>query len=213
MGLETARQRRYHACGNDQLIMRLSNQSHHLPPPATRRQRFVNRVLDFGRWIVEREELPRDHEAAPVRPGGFSAIGWLGSPEPLASHEETEGHHRGSLRWVASRDTLPSLLEPAHPRRAFFTWLGSSEPLPELSDTPNRRRDTLRWLASRDPLPEVPQRSDRRREMPTWLFSREQLPVLPGQNHPPAPSFFRWLVTSEALEMPQSPNYQGGPRP
>ena len=147
---------------------------HGLPPTRTRRPRFVRRLLVFGRWIVEREELPRDEEETSIRRTGPSPIGWLASPDPLPSRTDSPPRRRGFLRWLASRDPLPSRLDSPRRRLGFPPWVVSRDQLPSLSDSPH------------------PQRG-----FPAWLTAREQLPAESPERTPASRSIFRWLLTSE----------------
>jgi len=167
------------------------------PPAAAGRRRFWRKLLAFGRWIVERDELPRDEEVAPTRRTGPSPFGWLASPEPLPIHSDSPPRRRGLLRWLASPEPLPSHSDSRPRRRGFVTWLVSRDPLPSRTDSPSGGPGFLTWLASRDPLPSHCDSPQRHAGFLAWLTAREEPPTGSPDRTTASRSFLRWLLTSE----------------
>ncbi len=151
MGLETVRLRRYHNCGNAHLITNgFDSEVRPSPPTASGRRHFWQSCLMFGRWLLERDELPAAAERSPNRLAMQAQIRRLASNEPPPSHRHPR-QFRNPLIWLASRDALPRA--PARPRRhgGPISWLFSLEQLPtEPPDNNPPARFFFRWLFTLD---------------------------------------------------------------
>ena len=144
------------------------------PHMAAGRSRFWEQLLAFGRWIAERDELPRDEEEAPAGPTGSPPFTWLTAADPLPSCTEYSFRHRGFFRWLVSRDSLPSRV-----------------------GSPRDQRGVRRWLASPDQLPRLEEGQHRHQGFFAWLAAGQQLPSRPPTDDSAPRSFLRWLLTSE----------------
>ena len=144
------------------------------PPAAAERPRLWRRFLEFGQWIVDRDELPRDEKESSTQNTGPTPVAWLASPDPLPSRTDSPPRRRGFLRWLASRD-----------------------PLPSRSESPRRHTDFLHWLASRDPLPNRFVSPHRHPGFLGWLTAREEPPAESSARTPASRSLLRWLLSSE----------------
>ena len=116
------------------------------PPAASERLRFWRRLLVFGRWIVERDELPRDDEPL-IQSSKSSPVVWLTSPDLLPNRTCPGLSRLGFLPWLASRNRLPDHLEAPRPEPGFLGWVTAREDLPTVSieQTP-APRSLFRWL-------------------------------------------------------------------
>ena len=117
------------------------------PPAAAGRLRFWRRLLVFGKWIIEREEVPRGHEQRSLQRLRSSPLAWLTSPDLLPNRACSGLSRLGFLPWLASRDRLPDHLEAPLHEPGFLGWVTAREDLPAVSteQTPVPR-SLFRWL-------------------------------------------------------------------
>jgi hypothetical protein len=121
-------------------------------PAGAKRPLTWRQLLVFGRWIVEREELPPPREGASTRRTGLPPFRWLASADPLPDRSDSQRHRPSLLPWLASRDRLPSRPVSPHRQSGLFSWLVFREQLPtESSDHTPAPRTFLRWLFTLDP--------------------------------------------------------------
>ena len=143
------------------------------PPAAARRSRFWRQLLVYGKWIDERERLPRDDEPS-IQRIGASPMAWLTSPDQLPNRTGSGFGQRGLVPWLASREQLPKPTPSVFSQRGFVPWLASREQVPNLSESPRSRYGVLGWVTA-----------------------REDLPTASSERTPPSRSIFRWLLTTE----------------
>ena len=121
-------------------------------PAGAGRLQIWRRLLVFGRWIVEREELPRNREGTPTRRTAQAPFRWLASADSLPDRADSPRHRRSFLPWLASPEVLPSRAASPRSQLGFIAWLTSREPLPaEPSDHTPAPRTFLQWLLTSDP--------------------------------------------------------------
>lgn len=117
------------------------------PRATAGRNRILRQLLAFGKWIVERGELPRGDDEPSTQRVGASPLAWLTSSDHLPHVTGSGLDRRAFGPWLASRDHLPESSEPPRPERGFLGWLTARENLPTASSerTPGSR-SILRWL-------------------------------------------------------------------
>ena len=121
------------------------------PRATAGRSRFWRQLLVFGRWVTEREELPRDADEPSTQRHGASPLVWLTAPDHLPNRASLEVGRRGLIPWLVSRDQLPNRSEPRGSERGFLGWVTSRENLPKLSsERAPESRSFFRWLLTSD---------------------------------------------------------------
>lgn len=119
---------------------------------AAGRSRFWRQLLQFGTWIVTREQLPRNDDEPSTPRIGASPLAWLASPNALPERSPSAPGRRGMLPWLASRDHLPDRPQAVRPGSGFFRWVTAREDLPPASsERLPGRHSFFRWLLSSEP--------------------------------------------------------------
>ena len=135
-------------------------------PAGTKRSRRFRRLLAFGKWIAEREQLPDVETGIPDRPAGRSVIDWLTSADSLPDRRPSGPNSRTMLFWLGSQDPLPSQPQRSRRRSGFFSWLASRERLPaDAAHNTPKPQSFLRWLLTSKSL-ERPSAHESPKEVP-----------------------------------------------
>lgn len=123
------------------------------PPAGAKRIRAWQQLLEFGKWVVEGEELPRDDVEPSTQLNGASPLSWLVSTDVLPNRTVPAPGSLGFLPWLVSGDHLPGGWIAPRPEPGFLRWVASREDLPATSsDQLPAPRSFLRWLLSSEHL-------------------------------------------------------------
>jgi hypothetical protein len=122
------------------------------PSAATGPRRLMLRLLDFGRWLIEPERLPKSEERPSRRLTASGPLSWIAPTDRLPNRADAQRDQQHLLSWLASLDELPTLPSPPRPRRGVVRRLIEREQLPTMtSDAHSTPRSFFRWLLTTDP--------------------------------------------------------------
>lgn len=109
------------------------------------------RLLDFGRWLIEPERLPKSSERPSRRLTTRGPLSWIASTDPLPTRADAQRDQQDLLSWLASSDELPTLPSPPRSQRGVVLQLIEREQLPVIpSDARPTSRAFFRWLLTNE---------------------------------------------------------------
>jgi hypothetical protein len=122
------------------------------PQAANETRQFWRQLLNYWKWVLTREELPRAEILVAAQPTERSPLGWLASRDSLPDRTDSSPNQRVFSSWLASREILPNRSETQQPRVGFLAWLTAGESLPSTaSDRTQTPRSFFRWLVFSEP--------------------------------------------------------------
>lgn len=102
--------------------------------------RFIQKLLAFGRWLAQRDQLPETGMPGTPTERRRSIVSWLTTSEPLPRVPPAPAKPHRRLTQLLAPEPLP---QPPRGERSpsvsFFRWLfGRDTSLPRTPDTANK---------------------------------------------------------------------------